>query len=207
MAAESEPTLEWLTSDGTLPQHGGLAELAAQCRPGTALRVAVPGDAMTLTEVQLPAGKRALWRKATPYALEDSLAEPVEQLHFALAERPLPSAEQMADDNTDTRTARIPVAVVRRATLQRWLARFKQHGLSPAAMVPEPLLLPYQPGTWSVLLDAEHGRAVVRTDAYAGFSCELALLPTYLRLALTASRLRNPKNSARRPSNACMTCQ
>ena len=121
---------------------------------------------MTLTRAQLPGRNRATWLKAVPYALEEQLADDVEELHFALGRGgPQPT-----------------VATVAREDLEEWLAICNAAAIQPVAVVPEPLLLPLEEGRWSILATGQG--AVVRTDSEAGFACELSTLPLLLELAL-----------------------
>ena len=106
-----------------------------------------PGEAVTLHRLALPSRKRSTWARVVPFALEDYLVEDIETLHFALGG---------AVDS-----GYLPVAVVDRTLLSAWLEGCEAAGLTPAAVVPDPLLLPWQSDEWSVLLEAR--RALVRT--------------------------------------------
>lgn len=55
------------------------------------------------------------------------------------------------------------MAAIAHAELRAWLEHCTQAELNPVAIVPDVLLLPWQPGDWSLALEAQ--RAVVRTDA------------------------------------------
>ena len=158
--------VEWLRADSAI-QRGSWAELAEQTI-GSRLLLIAPGEAITLHQVPLPSRKRSTWARAVPYALEDQVVEDIETLHFALASAP--------DGDF------LPVAVVSRDTLRGWLDACAQASLVPAAILPEPLLLPWQEGDWSLLLDGQ--RAVVRTGRWDGFATEQGLLELLLNQAL-----------------------
>jgi len=157
---------EWLRPDGAV-QRGPLAELAVLTSSVRLLLVA-PGETITLHPILLPSRKRSTWARAVPYALEDALADDIETLHFALGAAP--------DEG------RLPVAVVAHADLRGWLETCSTAGLIPVAVVPEPLLLPWQPGDWSVLLEEQ--RAVVRTGRWDGFAADRETLDFLLQQAL-----------------------
>lgn len=157
---------EWLHSNSAV-RRGALAELAEHVA-GARLVLIAPGEAIALHRIPLPSRKRSTWARAVPYALEDQLVEDVETLHFALGALP----DQ----------GRLPVAVVGRDTLRGWVDTCAQVGLIPAAIIPEPLLLPWQEGDWSILLDNQ--RAVVRTGRWDGFATELDLLELLLSQAM-----------------------
>lgn len=159
--------VEWLCPDGTV-QRGSLAEMNQQAI-GVRWLLVAPGEAITLYSVALPSRKRSTWARAVPYALEDQLADDIEALHFALGHAP--------------EGERLPVVVIARTLLRAWLDRCGQIELIPVAVIPEPLLLPWQAGDWSVLLEPQ--RAVVRTGRWQGFAIERDLLELFLKQALT----------------------
>jgi general secretion pathway protein L len=166
---------EWLRPDGGV-QCGSLAELAGQAGHVRLILVA-PGEAITLHRIPLPGRKRALWARAVPYALEDQLIDDIEALHFALGQAP--------DGD------RLPVATVDHAVLRGWLETCAQTGLTPVAVIPDPLLLPWQEGDWSVLLDRQ--RIVVRTGRWEGFVTEPETLDLFLNQALVEARDAKPQ--------------
>ena len=157
---------EWLAPDGIV-WHGPLTELAMQSGHSRLLLV-VPGESVTLHSLPLPGRNRTTWARAVPYALEDALADDIETLHFAIGTVP--------------EEGRLPVAVVAHAQLRAWLECCTQAGLNPVAVVPEPLLLPWQPGDWSVALDGQ--RAVVRIGRWDGFATDRETLAFMLNQAL-----------------------
>ena len=68
-----------------------------------------------------------------------------------------------------------PVAVVARAALAGWLAECAAAGITPTALVPEPLLLPEPAQGWCVL--AEAGRTIARSrDAALAGEADLVAL-------------------------------
>lgn len=121
----------------------------------------VPGSWVTLTSVELPprlSRRQAL--RATPFTLEDHLADDVEALHFAVG-------PVEAD-------GRRPVAVITRERMGLVVEGLESVGLRASAVVPEPLALPVNDLGWTVLLDG--GWAVVRRGAFGGFALETELL-------------------------------
>jgi len=162
----SSDQAEWRRPDGEI-QRGLLPELAAQAS-NVRLILAAPGEAVTLHRIPLPGRKRALWTRAVPYALEDQLIDDIETLHFALGQTP--------DGDS------LPVATVDHAVLRGWLETCTQAGLAPVAVIPEPLLLLWQEGDWSVLPDDQ--RIIVRTGRWTGFVTEPETLDWFLNQAL-----------------------
>lgn len=166
---------EWLRPDGAV-HCGPLTELANP--PGNARLILVaPSEAITLHRVPLPGRNRALWARAVPYALEDQLIDDIETVHFAMAS--VPDGE------------RLPVATLGHAVLRGWLETCAQAGLTPTAVIPDVLLLPWQDGDWSVLV--ENGRAVVRTGRWEGFALERESLHLFLDQALVEAGDAQPR--------------
>src|SRR5262249_38098575 len=103
----------WLVADASgrmvMPvQRGPLADgafLAASRR----VCVLVPAPDVLLTDADVPVRTGAKVREVVPYALEEHLAEDIENLHFAVGKR-APDA------------VRTPVAVVSRSLMESWFA-------------------------------------------------------------------------------------
>nr|MDQ2696253.1 type II secretion system protein GspL [Pseudomonadota bacterium] len=110
--------VEWLRPGGA-PEAGSLADLAARAG-GLRPVLTAPAEAVLLTSARLPGRQRGTWLKAVPFALEDNLAEDVEDLHFAVGAPP-PGGE-------------VPVAVVRHDDLRGWLSACAGAGVAPAAV-------------------------------------------------------------------------
>jgi len=166
---------EWLRPDGEV-QRGPLADLSSQSDGARQILVA-PSEAVTLHRLALPSRKRSTWARAVPFALEDYLVEDIETLHFALGG---------AVDG-----GYLPVAVVDRILLSAWLETCDQAGLTPTAVVPDSLLLPWQNDEWSVLLEAR--RALVRTGRWEGFATERDNLALLLAQALAEAGETKPR--------------
>lgn len=145
----------------------GSLEQAIESAAGYPVILLAPGERILLTSTELAIKQTAKLRKAVPYALEDQLSEDVEDLHFALG----PRIE-----------SRQTVAVIERSLLEYWLERFSDHHLTPRAVVPDILMLPWQDGSWFVGIDEQ--RALIRTGQATGFSCEPENLQILLEAAL-----------------------
>jgi general secretion pathway protein L len=77
-----------------------------------------------------------------PYALEEQLAEDVDDLHFAIGKR--------ASDSNIT-----PVAVVSHALMDDWLTTLRSAGITPEFMYADSDLLPENPGHAVALLESD----------------------------------------------------
>lgn len=134
----------WILADArgnaiSAPQSGPL-ELAAQRAAGRHVCVLVPGTDVLLTEPELPAKAGAKLQQIVPYALEEQLAEDIDDLHFAIGKR--------APDSATT-----PVAVVALSLMDEWTTALKAAGIQPESMYAESDLLPVNPGHAVALLE------------------------------------------------------
>jgi general secretion pathway protein L len=138
---------------GVIVRHAPASQLQTLAN-GRRVVVFVPGTEVRLCKVSPPVRQLSKALLATPYLLEDQLAEDVEELHFALGAR-------QGD-------ASFPVAVVARSELDRWIEQTKEAGIEPHALVPEPLALPRPvEGGWSGLADGDE--ILVRTGDFNAF--------------------------------------
>src|SRR5690606_30373784 len=125
----------------------GQLSAAAELAAGRRVIVVVPGVEVILTEAAVPKASPARLRKIVPFSLEDSLAEDVEELAFAVGRR--------------TEAGSVPVAVVARARLDEWLAQLSAAGLVPQAMYSDADGVPDTPSTVTFIVEGDrvYGRA------------------------------------------------
>lgn len=163
----------WVLRDDDRPAgtlfHGNLQEAAAQAA-GARVSVLVPGADVLLAQVELPAMKAQRLAKAVPFALEEQLAEDVDDLHVAVGQR-------------DSQ-GKVANAVVSRSRLEAWLAQLKAAGLHPDVMTPEMFGVHWEAdaaelGHWSMLVDGQAG--LLRTGAQTGLAFEMQGLLTVLQ--------------------------
>jgi general secretion pathway protein L len=136
----------WLVTDARgaplgPPQSGPLS-LAAPRVAGRRICALVPGADVLLAQPDVPVKAGARLQQLIPYALEEHLAEDIDELHFAIGKR--------AADST-----RAPVAVVARALLDEWLAQLRASGIEPDVVYADSDLLPQNPGQAVALLEEE----------------------------------------------------
>lgn len=165
----SDRLLLRLASDGGLTWlRQGAAASEPGMPPASAIEAAgeivvlVPSEDVVLTEATLRARTRAQLLQALPYAVEDQLLDPVEDLHFA------------ATRGEGT----LGVAVVAKATLRGWLERLAEAGIEPDVLLPDALALPCTPERGAALI--EEGRALVRLAPWSALACSLRELPDWL---------------------------
>ena len=133
--------VSWIAVDdkGTRRGHadsGTLADAAGAIRDREAI-VLVPATEVLTLSADIPA-KGSRLQAALPYALEDQVADDVEDLHFAAGKR---DPDGM-----------LPVAVVRHDRLNEWLERLSNAGIDPSRIVPENHGLARTPNTLSMLV-------------------------------------------------------
>jgi general secretion pathway protein L len=146
----------------------------------------LPGNQVYLNGVVLPVNRnKRKYLQAAPYALEDELAEDLEELHFALGKEQLLTPTTEEDAGKTAKKVKIPVAVVNKNWLQTWLQRLADAGLKPHTVIPEVLSVPWEDNSWSVVRD--HDMALVRTGPGQGFVCDNDNLEPLLNSALAAA--------------------
>ena len=131
----------WIAVDSTgarrsQPSIGTLQEAAADVGEREVI-VLVPSAEVLTTTVDIPV-KGAKLLAALPFALEEYLAQDIEDLHFAAG--------------TKRSSGRTPVSVVANERMQEWLAALEYAGIVPDSIVAESYGLARIPGTISMLL-------------------------------------------------------
>ena len=161
---------EWLAlgRDGRVlsgPQSGLPSEAAEHTT------VLLPGEDVLLLRAPRVGRQRRQLELAVPFAIEEQLAAPVEQLHVALD-------EGEGDD--------LGVAVLAQAQLDRRLAPLREAGIEADRVLPETALLPWQSGSATVLVDGE--RALLRYAESGAFAGRVEELPDWLALLAADTR-------------------
>lgn len=133
----------WLALDGQGralgPVATGSLAAAREAQAGRRVVLLVPSTEVMLTEATLPAASGAKLRKMLPYALEETLAEDVEQLAFAAGPR-LPSGA-------------VTAVVVARHRLEDWLGALQVEGLAPHAAYADAEGVPDTPSTLTLFIE------------------------------------------------------
>ena len=142
LSADSS-SVQWVMADSNGTRLSGVSsgslEQAAAASAARSVIVLVPSVDLLSTSVHIPARSTAKIKAALPFALEENLAEDVEDLHFSVGER--------QDGN------RVPVVVVSDAKMADWMQRLQDVGIEPAIVAPDSHGLAKIPGTLSVLVD------------------------------------------------------
>lgn len=155
---------QWLAQDrGGRVLAGPVDGLPGEAAEETV--VLVSSSAVLLLQAPRVARQRRQLEQAVGFAIEEQLVAPVEQAHVAII-------DDLGPDS-------VAVAVVARAQLDAWLARLAEHGVVPDRLLPEAMLLPYQPQP-TLLLD---GASATLRHADAGWlSGNVSEVPDWLAL-------------------------
>lgn len=141
LSADEHNHASWIAVDNagtrrTPPVMGPLQEAVKDIGDREVIVLVPAGETSTLT-CDLPA-KGARLRAALPFALEEQVADEIENLHFA------PGARRSNGD--------LPVVVVAHDAMNAWLERLHDAGIRPARLVPEDHGLAFVPNTLSLLV-------------------------------------------------------
>lgn len=171
-----EPATWLIASAGGAPlaaTQSGPLPAAAAAAAGRRVCAVVPGSDVLLAEPELPAKSGARLQQLVPYALEEQLADNIDELHFALGRR-------AADSN------RTPVAVVAHELMKQWLAELRAAGLEPDCLYADSELLPVNPGQAVALL--EEDTVFVRAPGAPPVSLPIDALAEALSIAASPPR-------------------
>ncbi len=137
---------------------------------GRRVVILLPNSDVVLTSTNIPSKNKKQLHQAVPYALEDTLAEDIEDLHFAIhQEAPL------ADSH---------VAVINRERLDLAITLLRKKGITPHFILPQLLAQSCPDKAWSVVkqsmdLNGNHP-VTIRLNDFNGFSCDKNLLNIFL---------------------------
>ena len=157
MPAKRDEIAHWIAvdSNGTRkspPVRGPLAEAVKDVANRDVI-VLVPAASVLTTTVNIPVrGSRLL--AALPFALEEHVADDIDNLHFAAGAR--------------RESGLTPVAVVEHAIMADWMERLADAGITPSRIVPESYGLARIPGTLSVL--AAEDQVIFNDGAFAKYT-------------------------------------
>lgn len=129
-------------------------------------QVWVPSDEVVFYKIALPLNRRYAWAKLAPFALEERIIGELDDFHFALG------ALQ--------KDGQLPVAAVKKESMDAWMALLLEHSLSPEKIWPDVLAVPYEGG--GAVLWHEGGRCLLRLDGQTGVAGSLEWLSALMDL-------------------------
>jgi general secretion pathway protein L len=141
LSADEHNHASWIAVDDagtrrTPPVMGPLQEAVKDIGDREVIVLVPAGETSTLT-CDMPA-KGARLLAALPFALEEQVADEIENLHFA------PGTRRSSGD--------LPVVVVAHEKMSTWLDRLRDAGIRPARLIPEDHGLAFVPNTLSMLV-------------------------------------------------------
>jgi len=141
---------------------------------GRKVVILLNSNEVVLSSAVIPSKNRKQLLQAIPYALEDTLAEDIEDLHFAVHQ------DNKNDDNKSQ------VAVINRSVFINTLDFLKSKGISPHYALPEILTQKYEADAWSILFenDGQSIFASTRLNQFEGFVCDQNMLDMFISEAL-----------------------
>jgi general secretion pathway protein L len=137
------------------PQQGTLADLP-KVGPKVDVVLFVPTANINLLNITLPDMPSAHRAQAALYALEEQLAEDVQDLHAVVW--------QQAEQN------QYGVAIIRKSLLQNWLNKLHAINIFPIGIYPDIVAIPANDNEWAVV---SHGELIyVKITREMGFAIE-----------------------------------
>lgn len=123
----------------------------------------VPTEQVLLTQIVVPGKRTSDWMKALPYALEEEISQPIEDVFIAVLHR----------ESTGENAGLTHVAVVSNDLMNQWVDTLASEGLANAQLVPDCFQCPFQgkQGESSKIhyIETETHR-LARTGQWAGMS-------------------------------------
>ncbi|NMP17009.1 type II secretion system protein GspL [Thalassotalea sp. Y01] len=172
ISAQPQAPLQWLIlshehedeiASGELDSKEQLATLLEKAE-GRQLTVLVDSTAIGLRKLKVPGKNDRSIRAATPYMLEEELAEDVDELFFAYANKP---KDFQGDENCF-------VAYSSHQQINTWLSWFEEAGLVVKRIIPDVLCMPLHDGLSMVAINDQ---CLLRYGGFSGFVVDKSLLP------------------------------
>ncbi len=168
-AANDVELAQWvrMSEGNTTPIATSRLSELAELVQGANVIALVPSTEVFLGSVKVPTQNRQKMLKAIPYALEDQLADDIDDLHFAVGQRD-------GDGNVAT-------AVISRNQMDRWQTMFREIGLPINSLVPDVQALPVEDNIWALYIGQQG--ALLRTGLQSGFAIDVENTATVLALS------------------------
>lgn len=125
------------------------------------ITIVIPGEQVTTRLIDIPKGSKRHFKKALPFLLEDELATPVEELHFALAK----------PNNED----QVLCAIIEKQVLNNYLELLTDAGITASNLIPDYWLLAKDSQNQSSTKKFNN-KLLVRSSNDTGITIPLALV-------------------------------
>lgn len=138
------------------------------------LVVLIPGSEALCATAVLPKVRAGQILKMLPFALEEHIAGELDQQHFAMG-RPSRSSSTLASEGLS-----VPVAILERQTLKRYVDTLRAVGLEPTQMLLDEECIAGKPG--DVIAWVQNEEVFLRAPSGPGLRCRASDLSTTLDL-------------------------
>lgn len=169
-------TASWVAVDetGALlgPPGRGTLDEALPAATGRQVIALLPALDILRTSAEVPVRTGGRLLQALPFALEEQLADDVDELHFAAGSR--------------DPQGRVPVAVVRREAMAGWTRRLGTAGLAPARAYCESDAIGVMPNTATLVVQADS--AIIAAADGTATPVDAGSLDSFLELWLAQQR-------------------
>lgn len=178
-AKPDQATWSHVNNQGELTSRitSGPLEQAAAAAEQHRVTVLLDSSSVHLNHVRLPTSNRQKMLRAVPYALEEQLAEDIDDFHFVIG-------------NTDP-VYGTPVAGIRKNTIEALLEAFGTAGIHVDAVIPDAVCSPAAPDQWTVLLHG--GKALLQYQALIGAVIDADNLALLLQASLARTEQKPAK--------------
>lgn len=170
-----EPALQCWAMGGDLHPSITLGQVSLEeLKPlarGKKVSLLIDANYTSIETVNIPSKSRSKQLQAVPFAMEDLLAEDIEDMHFSLGK---------ADDNL------VPVIAIKRDLLTYILKLFADYQIHVDAVFADSIALPATAEQWTVLLDGDN--ALIKTANTQSQNCDRDNLEVILQAILNTHR-------------------
>jgi general secretion pathway protein L len=189
LASQAQDVVHWLIycaetqeiiASGELKNAAELSQLTEKAQTRTVVCF-LPSSDVLLKSLTVPGNSQRAIRMATPYILEDDLAQEVEQLFFAYAT----IKNTLQEHNCF-------VAIVDRNQLALWQLWLADADITCKTMIPEVLALPDHSPNWSAITLGQ--QLILRQGVWQGISVDVPLWPQ-LEKSLAEQLQTQPQNN------------
>lgn len=156
--------------------HGSLSDAAALAEKHKTI-ILLDSTDIHIDSVKLPIKNPQKLLRAIPFALEEKIADDIEDLYFVAGKT-----------STDGYT---PVAVIKHSTLKHILINLEKYEIKPVALIPDTLCLTANSSQWAILLQAD--RAKLQFDRFDAGEFDRDALPLLLKSELHQTERRQPE--------------
>ena len=160
----------------TMLSHGSLSDAVAVAEKHKTV-VLLDSTDIYVDSVKLPVKNPQKLLRAIPFALEEKIADDIEDLHFV-------AGSTSSDGYT-------PVAAIKHDTLKYILSSLEKSAIKPVALIPDTLCLTANSSQWAILLQGD--RAKLQFDRFDAGEFDRDALPLLLKSELQQAERKQPE--------------